>query len=94
MLVGKEATIVANDTYAEALRVTSNALYNISHDKNNKLNSEYRAFANAVKDQQYEDAKATILAMLPKMDNYINQYQQKNNKVDFSKVSETLKNLE
>ena len=93
-LVSKEATIIANNTYAEALKVTSNALYNISHDKNNKLNSEYRTFANAVKNQEYEDAKATILAMLPKMDKYISQYQQKNNKVDFSEVSEILKNLE
>lgn len=88
MLVGKEATIVANDTYAEALKVTSNALYNISHDRNNRLNPEYRAFANAVKDQNYEAAKATILAMLPKMDDYINKYQSRNNRVYFGKTKE------
>lgn len=100
-LVSEEAKNIAKGVYAEALKVTSNALYNISHDRGNRLNSEYRKFANAVKDQNYEDAKATILAMLPKMKDYINQYQQKNNQIDFSRngegevnVIDTLKKLE
>ena len=85
-LVSKEATIIANDVYAEALKVTSNALYNISHDKSNRLNREYREFADYVKNQQYKEAKDTILAMLPKMDDYINQYQPRNNRVNFGKT--------
>ena len=92
-LMSNEAKAVAETVYGEARKVTSNALYNISHDKNNTLNAQYREFAYAVMDQDYAKAKTTILAMLPKMDKYINQYQSKN-PVDFKQVSETLQNLE
>lgn len=91
-LVSEEARRIAKDLYGEALKVTSNALYNISHVKENRLNAKYREFANAVKDQNYEVAKDAILSMLPKMDDYINKYQ-RNNKVEFNKVAETLQNL-
>ncbi len=93
-LVSEEAQQIADNVYAQALKVTSNALYNISHDRGNRLNREYRVFANAVKDQNYEEAKATIMAMLPGMKNYINQYQQKDNQVDFSDAAWKLHNLQ
>jgi len=90
-LVSEEAQNIADSVYAEALKVRSNALYNISHDRNNRLNSEYRTFANAVKDQNYEVAKATILTMLPKMDQYINGTQR--DKINFSNISSSLQKL-
>jgi len=93
-MMSEEAQEVASHMYGEAQKVTSNALYNISHNKNNKLYPDYDKFAHAVIEQKYNEARDTISKMLPEMDKYINQYQQKNNKVDFNQVAGALQKLE
>ena len=93
-MMSKEAQEVANHMYGEAQKVTSNALYNISHNKNNKLYPDYDKFAHAVIEKEYNEARDTISKMLPEMDKYINQYQQKTNQVDFYQVAGALQNLE
>ena len=89
---------IAEVAYGEALKVTSNRLYLISHEvslnnwKKSHKRPEYVNFANAVKDKDYQKAKEIIVAMLPKMDTYINK-NQGNNKVNFSALVDDLNNI-
>ena len=93
-LMSENAQNIANKVYAEALKVTTNRLYSISHDiRNNqgvithKKWKEYTNFANAVKDQNYSNARDVLLGMLPKMDKYIGEG------VKFSSIIEDLNKI-
>jgi hypothetical protein len=96
--MNKNAQRIAEVAYGEALKVTSNRLYLISHEvslgKRKKSHKwpEYVNFANAVKDKDYKKAREIIVAMLPKMDNYINKGQG-NNKVNFSALVDDLNKI-
>jgi cobalamin biosynthesis Co2+ chelatase CbiK len=70
-----EAQKIADLAYEQARKVKTNALRNISHDKNNKLYPEYKKFAQEMRDKNYQAAKVTIIKLLPKMDQAINKLQ-------------------
>ena len=97
-MMKENAQAIARKAYSEALKVTSNRLYLISHEaplkwwKKSHKWSEYVDFANAVKDKDYKKAKEIIVAMLPKMDSYINKGQG-NNKVNFSAMIDDLNKI-
>ena len=97
-MMKENAQEIARKAYGEALKVTSNRLYLISHEaplkwwKKSHKWPEYVNFANAVKDKNYKKAKEIIVAMLPKMDDYINKGQG-NNKVNFSAMIKDLNKI-
>jgi hypothetical protein len=98
--MSENAQNIANKVYAEALKVTTNRLYSISHDIRNNQGvithqkwKEYTNFANAVKDQNYSNAREVLLgkdgknSMLQKMDKYIGEG------VKFSSIIEDLNKI-
>ena len=94
-MMSEVAEKVSEEMYAQAKLVKSNALHNIGHPPTEW--KAHKAFANAMAQGDYEEAKAQLKAMLVDwvyarwfrgkltMDQYINMYQV-NNKVKFKET--------
>jgi hypothetical protein len=77
-IMSEKAKAIASKVYSESLKVTSNRLYAISHDIRNNQGvviqrkwDRYSRFADAMKDQNYSEAKDILVNMLPDMDRYV-----------------------
>ena len=93
-IMKENAKFISETVYSYASDITSNALYNITHDiGRHKKWPEYVEFAEAVKNQDNKKAREIILAMLPKMDGYVNKYQGKGNKVNFNSIADGLNSI-
>ncbi|MDR3169818.1 MAG: hypothetical protein LBU27_09075 [Candidatus Peribacteria bacterium] len=85
---------LVDKTYVMVGNITSNALANISHNKAGRLSEVSDTFVKQIKEGSYSAAKATIIAMLPEMDKYINKNQVQAGKVNFSSLISDIEDLE
>lgn len=99
-MMSTEAQDIANCVYAEAWKVVTNALYNISHtykfknanwvENTNRERPQYTKFALAMRDGNYEEARNVLVGidekgwLLSKIEKELNKYGAQKDKIKFS----------